>query len=56
MYLQCHHCKNTYQTDIIEPCPLCKCKQVKVINKPNKHNNGTLKKRYQKSIINHKEI
>lgn len=56
MYLKCQHCKNIWQTDIIERCPLCKCKQVRVISKPNKHDNGISKKRYQKSTINHKEI
>lgn len=36
MVWQCHHCKNIWQSDRAEPCPLCKCKVVKVINKPNK--------------------
>jgi hypothetical protein len=50
MVWECHHCKNIWQSDIAEPCPLCKCKVVKIINKPNKHHNGTPKKHYQRSI------
>lgn len=48
MYLKCHHCKNIWQSDIAEQCPLCKCKQVKVISKPNKSN--IRKKRFDRLI------
>ncbi len=56
MYLQCHHCRNIWATDIIDRCPLCKCKQVRIINKPNKHHNGITKKHLPKLLINNKEI
>ena len=57
MYLECSNpsCKNTFLSDRLEyeSCPLCGCKQLKRVDKINKHYK-VIRKRSPKLTTNYK--